>query len=107
MLIRKNVLRNTLSDLRARSTGVYHNAAGVKVNAIPKFKVDVQELGRKMQEIESFNKQLIKASEKLDRKIVYYEDFENWEACIAGVQQFIGVSETKLAAASKNLTLND
>ena len=103
VLIRKNVLRNTLSDLRARSTGVYHNAAGVKVNAIPKFKVDVQELGRKMREIESFNKQLDKASEKLDRKIVYYEDFENWESCIAGVQQFIGVSETKLAAASKKL----
>lgn len=103
VLIRKNVLRNTLSDLRARSTGVYHNAAGVNVNAIPKFKVDIDELGKKMKEIEGFNRQLEKTSAGLNSRIFYYEDFENWGDTIGQIQRFIGVKEEGLKAASRKL----
>ncbi|MEP7319818.1 MAG: hypothetical protein ABI921_13780 [Panacibacter sp.] len=103
VLIRKNVLRNTLSDLRARSTKVYHNEGGNKSTAIPKFKVDIQELAKKMQQIGGFNRQLENDSKNLDRKIIYYEDFENWDAAISGILQYLNVDNIPLQAASKKL----
>jgi LPS sulfotransferase NodH len=103
VLIRKNSLRNTLSDLRARSTKVYHNESGVKTDAIPKFKIDLNELGNKMQQIEGFNKQLENASAGLNRKIVYYEDFENWNNTIADLQDYLNVTQMKIEPVSKKL----
>lgn len=103
VLIRKNVLRNTLSDLRARSTKVYHNEGAGGVAEIPKFNVNLEELGKKMQQIEGFNKQLEAASNGLDRKIVYYEDFENWDETISGILQYLNVADIPLQAASKKL----
>ncbi|NNV57449.1 sulfotransferase family protein [Limnovirga soli] len=103
VLIRKNSLRNTLSDLRARSTKVYHNESGVKTDAIPKFKIDLNELGNKMQQIEGFNKQLENASAGLNRKIVYYEDFENWDNTIADLQDYLNVTQMKIEPVSKKL----
>ncbi|CAN5747870.1 hypothetical protein BH10BAC2_BH10BAC2_06680 [soil metagenome] len=102
VLIRKNILRNTLSDLRARATKVYHNEKGAADN-IPKFKVDLEELGKKMKQIEGFNIQLEKAGEGLNRKIVYYEDFEHWETTISGVLQFIQVADIPVKAVSQKL----
>ncbi|CAN5159144.1 hypothetical protein BH11BAC6_BH11BAC6_09320 [soil metagenome] len=102
VLIRKNVLRNTLSDLRARATKVYHNEQGSQ-NNIPKFNVNLEELGNKMKQIEGFNIQLEKAAKNFDHKIVYYEDFENWDATISGILQYINVKDIPLHAASKKL----
>lgn len=103
VLIRKNVLRNTLSDLRARSTKVYHNEAGNKNAAIPKFNVNIEELGKKMKQIEGFNKQLENDSKNLDRKIIYYEDFENWDVALGEILEFLDVENIPLQAASKKL----
>ena len=103
VLIRKNVLRNTLSDLRARSTKVYHNEAGNKNAPIPKFNVNIEELGRKMKQIAGFNKQLENDSKNLDRKIIYYEDFENWDVAIGGILAFLDVENIPLQVASKKL----
>jgi Sulfotransferase domain len=103
LLIRKNVLRNTLSDLRARSTKVYHNEGDDAVATIPRFKVDIHELGKKMQQIEGFNKQLVESTENLNRKIIYYEDFENWDDTISDVLDYLQVSKITLQAASKKL----
>ncbi|MEP6845494.1 MAG: hypothetical protein ABI861_05800 [Panacibacter sp.] len=102
VLIRQNVLRNTLSDLRARATKVYHNEKGLADN-VPKFNVNLEELGKKMNQIERFNQQLEKASEGLNRKIVYYEDFENWDATLSGVLQFINVADIPIKAVSQKL----
>jgi LPS sulfotransferase NodH len=102
VLIRKNILRNTLSDLRARATKVYHNEKGAADN-IPKFNVDLQELGKKMKQIHGFNIQLEKSSEGLNRKIVYYEDFENWEVTLSGVLRFIEVADIPVKAISQKL----
>src|SRR4051812_37461518 len=103
VLIRKNVLRNTLSDLRARSTKVYHNESSVATVTIPKFHVDVNELEKKIKQIESFNKQLEKSTTNLDRKIIYYEDYENWDETIADVLKYLNVKDIPLKAASKKL----
>lgn len=101
VLIRKNVLRSTLSDLRARATKVYHNEGGGTV--VPKFKVDIAVLEKKMKEIEEFNKQLESASKKLDRKIVYYEDFGNWDQTISGILKYLDIADIPLKAVSKKL----
>jgi len=103
VLIRKNVLRNALSDLRARNTKIYHNEGG-NVNAIiPKFKVDIAELASKMKQIQGFNQQLETASKELDRKIIYYEDFENWQQTFSGIMQYLEVTDIPLTAVSKKL----
>ena len=103
MLIRKNILRNTLSDLRARSTKVYHNSGDTAIVTIPMFKVDIHELARKMQQIEGFNKQLEKSTQNLNRKIVYYEDFENWEETISVILNYLVVTDMPLQPASRKL----
>jgi len=103
VLIRKNVLRNTLSDLRARSTKVYHNNGNTATVTMPTFRVDVHELAEKMQQIEGFNKQLERSTINLNRKIVYYEDFENWEETIAGILNYLTVTDMPLQPASRKL----
>ncbi len=103
VLIRKNVLRNTLSDLRARTTRVYHNDHEGQVAVIPKFKVDIDELGKKMKQIEGFDKQLEVSTSNLNRKIVYYEDFENWEKTISDILNYLNVTNIPLPPASKKL----
>ena len=103
VLIRKNVLRNTLSDLRARTTKVYHNENEGAVAVIPKFKVDINELGIKMKQIEGFNKQLLNATEGLDRYIIYYEDLEHWDNTLSGILSYLQVSDYPIKPASKKL----
>ena len=103
VLIRKNVLRNTLSDLKARSTKVYHNEGNASTLTMPTFKVDIEELGRKMQQIEGFNKQLENCTTNLNRKIIYYEDLENWDETISDVLNYLNVTNISLAPASKKL----
>jgi LPS sulfotransferase NodH len=103
VLIRKNILRNTLSDLRARATKVYHNEGDTTTLTISKFDVHVEELVKKMRQIESFNKQLENSTADLERKIIYYEDFENWDETISGVLKYLNVANIPLKAASKKL----
>jgi LPS sulfotransferase NodH len=103
VLIRKNILRNTLSDLRARSTKIYHTNGNVATATIPMFHVKVNELEKKMKQIESFNKQLDKSTANLDRKIIYYEDYENWNETISGVLKYLNVADMPLQAVSKKL----
>ena len=58
---------------------------------------------KKMKQIESFNKQLEKSTTNLDRKIIYYEDYENWDETIADVLKYLNVKDIPLKAASKKL----
>ncbi|HRH61638.1 MAG TPA: hypothetical protein PL045_13765, partial [Chitinophagaceae bacterium] len=102
VLIRKNVLRNTLSDLRARETGVYHKEQA-KNGHIPKFKVNIERLSKKMKEIENFNNQLLAATENMNCKIVHHEDPRNWDAYISDMLQFLEVTDIKLPAATEKL----
>ena len=119
-----NILRNTLSDLRARSTGVYHNTGEVKSAAVPKFRVDLHELKQKMNEIEEEFRLLANMQyycSALDAFFILmegnesgegittllsrlaYEDFENWNQTISAVLGYIGVADIQLKAASNKL----
>lgn len=102
LLLRENLLKNTLSDLRARHTGVYHNS-GASTEKLPKFKVDVETLGKKMAEIDTFNKQLEHVTADMNRLKVTYEEFDNWDATMQKVLNFINVSGKSIAPVSKKL----
>lgn len=102
LLLRENLLKNTLSDLRARQTGVYHNSGG-NTEKLPKFKVDLNMLGTKMAEIDSINKQLEQTTAGMDRLKITYESFDDWDGTMRKVLQFINVPETNLSPVSKKL----
>ncbi|MBG9376851.1 hypothetical protein I5907_11430 [Panacibacter sp. DH6] len=102
LLLRENLLKNTLSDLRARHTGVYHNS-GAGTEKLPKFKVDLTTLGKKMAEIDTFNKQLEQVTASMDRLKITYEEFDNWDATMNKVLNFINVPDNKIAPVSKKL----
>ncbi len=102
LLLRENLLKNTLSDLRARDTGVYHNSGSV-TEKLPKFHVDINLLSKKMGEIENFNKQLDQKTASMNRLKVAYEDFDNWDATMSRILKFLEVENIPVAPVSKKL----
>lgn len=102
LLLRENLLKNTLSDLRARHTGIYHNS-GKTTEKLPKFHVDTAVLGKKMAEINSINKQLEQTTASMDRLKIAYEDFDNWDATMSKILNFINVKDIPLTPVSKKL----
>jgi hypothetical protein len=56
-----------------------------------------------MQQIEGFNKQLERSTVNLNRRIIYYEDFRNWEETISGILNYLSVTNMPLQPASKKL----
>jgi LPS sulfotransferase NodH len=102
LLLRENLLKNTLSDLRARQTGVYHNS-GKGAEKLPRFRVDLELLGKKMAEINDINKQLEQATASMNRLKVAYEDFDNWDATISKILNFLNVKDIPLTPVSKKL----
>jgi len=76
LLIRENVFRNAISDLRARSTGIYHHQEdGESSNALSKLLVDTNALQGKMQHIIDQNKKLEDIAASMDHLKIRYEDF--------------------------------
>ena len=102
LLLRENLLKNTLSDLRARNTGVYHNNGSV-VEKLPKFHVDIDALNKKMAEIAGIQKELENITASMDTLKITYEDFENWDATMSKVLNFINVKDIALPTVSKKL----
>ncbi|QEC69589.1 sulfotransferase [Panacibacter ginsenosidivorans] len=102
LLLRENLLKNTLSDLRARDTGVYHNSGNV-AEKLPKFNVDIPQLEKKMEEIAGIQKELENVTSSMNTLKITYEDFENWDATISKVLNFINVENIQLPPVSKKL----
>ena len=104
LLLRENVFRNALSDLRARSTGIYHqDETEMVLNGLPKFHVDTTSLKNKMQHIIGQNKKLEKITEGTDHLKVRYEDFSDWDNTMSRITSFLGVSEQQIPAGAKKL----
>lgn len=102
LLLRENLLKNTLSDLRARQTGVYHNS-GKSTEKLPKFHVDIEMLGKKMAAIHDINKQLEQTTASMNRLKVAYEEFDNWDATMSTILNFIDVKNIPISPVSKKL----
>lgn len=89
VLIRKNVFKTTLSRYRKAENRVAHT----NETAAPAihFSVPGEKLIAQMRELERVNKQLEKNSQGMNRLLIYYEDFFDWDKLMEKVQQFLEV----------------
>jgi len=104
LLIRENVFRNAISDLRARSTGIYHyQDDGEPSNALSKLLVDTNALQGKMQHIIDQNKKLEVIVSGMDHIKIRYEDLSDWDDTIGRITDFLGVSTLPVPEAARKL----
>jgi sulfotransferase family protein len=104
LLLRKNIFRNALSDMRARKTGVYHRKENEKaVSGLPKLNVDVTVLKNKMNQIIHQNKKLVRITENMNYMKIWYEDFADWNNTMNKIFDFLDVSQSDVSAAAKKL----
>ena len=92
VLIRKNVFKTTLSRYRKAENRVAHASTAAKAPSI-QFHVPGDLLIKQMRDLERVNKNLIQFSGGMNRLVIYYEDFGNWDALMQQVQNFLGVEQ--------------
>ncbi|MFT4155753.1 hypothetical protein [Parafilimonas sp.] len=105
LLLRENILRNALSDLRARATGIYHNLEDneEKRSGLSKLKVDIDTLKQKMADIVRQNRQLESIVSNMDYIKLRYEDFGEWDVTINRIADFLHVAQLPVTAGAKKL----
>lgn len=105
LLLRENIFRNALSDMRARSTGIYHNQDDNEEerSGLSKLTVDTKELQQKMDGIVLQNKKLADIVNDMDCIKIRYEDFTNWNNTMNKIEAFLGVSPAEISAGAKKL----
>jgi hypothetical protein len=90
VLVRNNVFKTTLSRYRKAENRVAHTVAA-EVPSI-QFYVPGEKLIAQMRELERVNKNLIKLTEGMQRLVINYEDFSDWNNLIHNVQTFLNVT---------------
>ena len=87
VLIRKNIFKTALSRLRKDETRVPHVTN--KFTESPKLRIDPEKLLKQLHALEKTNKQLLDYSKGMDRIILYYEDFSQWDEMLNKVFTFL------------------
>jgi LPS sulfotransferase NodH len=105
LLLRENILRNALSDLRARATGIYHNQDDNEEqrSVLSKLNVDTRSLKEKMDDIVRQNQKLEAIVRDMDYIKIRYEDFAEWKTTMNKISDFLGVSHQEVSAGAKKL----
>jgi hypothetical protein len=105
LLVRENIFRNALSDMRARKTGVYHHKGENEkaVSGMPKLNVDITTLKNKMNHITSQNKKLERIIQDMQYIKILYEDFADWNNTMNKIFDFLEVPRTDVSAGAKKL----
>jgi LPS sulfotransferase NodH len=105
LLLRENILRNALSDLRARSTGIYHNQEDNEEQRshLTKLQVNTDDLQQKMNDIVRQNNQLTGLVKDMDFMKIRYEDFAEWDATMKKLETFLGVPAAAISEGAKKL----
>lgn len=103
LLTRKNILRNVLSDMKARESGVYHNEQGSDQHAFKKLHVDLQLLSEKMKETEKWAKKLESIATDMKCLKIDYADFVHWEEMTNNIFDFLEVSKAQIQPATEKL----
>ncbi len=105
LLLRENILRNALSDLRARATGIYHNQDDNEEqrSGLSKFTVDTETLKQRMDNIIKQNKKLANIVHDTNYLKIRYEDFTDWNVTMNRIAKFLNVSTTEISAGAKKL----
>ncbi|HEY2726100.1 MAG TPA: hypothetical protein VGI61_02925, partial [Parafilimonas sp.] len=105
LLLRENILRNALSDMRARSTGIYHHQDDneKRRSGLSKLNVDTNDLKQKMDGIVNQNKKLANIADDMDHIKIRYEDFIDWNKTMDRIAAFLNVSTAQISAGAKKL----
>src|SRR6478735_4733427 len=105
LLLRENIFRNALSDLRARSTGIYHNQEDNEEQrlGLSKLNVDTNVLKARMDNIVHQNKKLEDIVHDMDYIKIRYEDFTDWDGTMNKISDFLHVSRQPVKAGAKKL----
>lgn len=105
LLLRENIFRNALSDMRARITGIYHSQDNnaEMVSGLPKLNVDINSLKNKMEHIIYQKNKLESIVKNMDYMKVRYEDFIHWNNTIDRITDFLNVSKQEVYAGAKKL----
>ena len=105
LLMRGNIFRNALSDMRARQTGVYHHRKENEhaVSGMPKLNVDITTLKNKMNHIAFQTKKLERIVQDMQYIKILYEDFTDWNNTMNKIFEFLNVSKEDVSAGAKKL----
>lgn len=103
LLTRKNIIRNVLSDMKARESGVYHKEPGDDKNVNKKLHVNLQLLSEKINETGRWSKKLEAVSAGMETLQIDYSDFANWDEMTGRVFDFLEVSREIIQPATEKL----
>lgn len=101
VLIRNNVFKTTLSRYRKAENRIAHTSDG-NIGML-RFYVPGEKLISQMHELQNVNKNLLTLTEGMQRMIIYYEDFNNWNHLMYGVQEFLSVTPVNMEPVLKKL----
>lgn len=106
LLLRENIFKNAISDMRARQTGIYHKhqKPGPATSTMPRFKVSISRLKNTMARIQHQKSQLEKIIKDFDHLRLSYEEItEQWSNSIKKIETFLKVTEEPLEAVTSKL----
>jgi hypothetical protein len=101
VLVRNNVFKTTLSRYRKAENRIAHTVEAN--NSSFQFYVPGEKLIQQMQELERVNKNLIKLSEGMQRLVINYEDFHNWDDLMHRTQTFLQVTPITMKPVLKKV----
>lgn len=105
VLIRKNIFKTALSRLRKDQTRQPH-LSGEKGND-ESIRIAPQKLLKQLNYLENVNKQLLEYSDGMNRIVIYYEDFSEWNEMLNKVFGFLEVSNITLQPVLNKLGNKD
>ena len=104
VLLRKNIFETALSKYRGRTTKLYHSDDNVGKQ---KIQIPIAEFTSWLAMLDGFNKRLLELTEGLDRIVIYYEDFGNWQQILDQTFAFLEVDKIQLAPVLQKVGADD
>ncbi len=105
VLIRKNIFQTALSRLRKDQTRVPHSAGVVEESK--KFRMPPTKLMKHLKDLGKSNEDLLNYTEGMNRIVLYYEDFGQWNQMLDKVFTFLQVSHLTLQPVLNKISGHD
>ena len=106
VLIRRNTFREALSSFRARKIGVFHvqgNAGIVE----KKVYVNPAALKKRVDELEAINHSILNLSNGMNRIVIEYEDFNDWQNTLNKLFSFLNVEKIEMQPVLSKTSSDD